>query len=90
MHGAPARPTRAGQQGMDGPWHQRLRDAVDRGIGHGTVVLYGSHFHLEEASRTPDDDERRHFMGFFWCQVKWTPASDPRACRPGGAAPPRA
>ena len=58
-------------KGWTGPGTKALREAVDRGIGDGTVVLYGSHFHLEEASRIPDDDERRHFMGFFWCKVKW-------------------
>lgn len=48
-----------------------LGDAVDRAIGDGTVVLYGSHFHLEEASRISHDDARRRFMDFFWCKVKW-------------------
>jgi hypothetical protein len=48
-----------------------LRDTVDYAIRDGTVVLYGSRFHLEEASRIPDDDARRQFMEFFWCTVKW-------------------
>jgi len=48
-----------------------LQDAVDRAIGDGSAVLYGSHFHLEEASRIPDDDARRRFIEFFWCKVKW-------------------
>lgn len=50
---------------------QVLRGAVDRALADGTVVLYGSHFHLEEASRIRHDDARRRFIDFFWSKVKW-------------------
>jgi hypothetical protein len=49
-----------------------LRGAVDSAIDEDRVVLYGSHFHLEEASRIRDDQEqRRRFLKFFWDVVKW-------------------
>ena len=52
-------PVLSSSKGWTASGTQVLRQAVDRALADGTVVLYGSHFHLEEASRIPDDDARR-------------------------------
>lgn len=50
---------------------QDLREAVLAALRKDQIVMYGSHFHLEEASRIPDDLQRRRFLEFFWDAVSW-------------------
>lgn len=48
-----------------------LRAELRHAVAGGQIVVLGSEFHLEEASRIPDDAARRRFLDFFWDTVKW-------------------
>lgn len=50
----------------------KLRSAVVDAIRREELVVLGSQFHLEEASRIPDNDgARKRFLKFFWDTVRW-------------------
>jgi len=50
---------------------ENLLRAVNGALIADRIVLYGSHFHLEEASRIHDVAARRTFVDSFWNLVKW-------------------
>lgn len=50
---------------------RNLHDAIAAALHSDRIVIYGSEFHIEEASRISDPDSRRRFYTFFWNAVKW-------------------
>jgi hypothetical protein len=59
-------------QGWSKAGTAKLRTAVDGAIRKGELIVLGSQFHLEEASRIPDGNgERKRFLEFFWNTVQW-------------------
>jgi len=51
---------------------RELVRAVTEAVNADEISFVGSHFHLEEASRIPDDlGKRAHFVENFWSLVKW-------------------
>jgi hypothetical protein len=50
---------------------ERLRAAIADAFRDDRIVICGSQFHLEEASRIPDEGARRRFITGFWDLVKW-------------------
>jgi hypothetical protein len=50
----------------------KLRTQVGEAMRKDRLVIYGSQFHLEEASRIPDDRGlRTRCIRYFWDHVKW-------------------
>lgn len=48
-----------------------LRASLAAAIRRGDIAVFGSHFHLEEASRIGDVEKRRRLFNFFWATTGW-------------------